>query len=434
MIKVVKFGGSSVASSEMFKKIKNIVEADKSRKIVVVSALGKRVSSDAKITDLLYLLKAHIQYGVDPKEILDKIKERYYDVKNELGLKVDLDGEFDKIEADIKEDLNEEYIVSRGEYLCAKLMADYLGFEFVDAKDLFFFDYNGKIDQEKSDEAIKKLYKGKGIVVPGFYGAYPNGRIKLFSRGGSDISGSLLARGVGAELYENWTDVSGILMADPKIVENPKRIAEITYEELRELSYMGAKVLHEETVFPIEEMNIPIRILNTNRPQDEGTLITKNCSANDEIITGISGKKGFVSITVFLNRGSSKIDTIYSALKVFKNYKLNVEQISTSIDSFSLIGEKSEFEKCLFEVVNDIKTLDSVLKVKVDDDIALVAVVGRNMALKPGMSARIFSVFGKADINIKAIAQDTQELSIIVGISNKDFDKSIQAVYDKIAK
>lgn len=434
MIKVIKFGGSSVATDEMFKRIKAIVEADPKRKIVVVSALGKRQSSDAKITDLLYLLKAHIQYGVDYSTILDKIKERYVEIRNRLGLKVDVEKEFDNIENVVKNDCNEEFIVSRGEYLCAKLMADYLGYDFVDAKDLFFFDYNGKINQKKTDKAIAKAYKGNGMVVPGFYGSYPNGQIKLFSRGGSDITGSLLARGVNAELYENWTDVSGILMADPKIVENPKRIAEITYDELRELSYMGAKVLHEETVFPITEMNIPIRILNTNRPQDEGTLISKNCSAGGEIITGIAGKKGFTSLTVFETRGSKKVDALNSVLEVFKNYRIDVEQISAGIDSFSLIVEKSELEKCLYELINDLKSLETVEKVTIDDDIALVAVVGRNMVLKPGISGKIFAVFGEAKINIKAIAQDTQELSIIVGVSNNDFNNAINAVYNKIVK
>ncbi len=434
MFKVVKFGGSSVASSEMFGKIKQIVESDKKRKIVVVSALGKRQSSDAKITDLLYLLKAHIQYGVDYNPILDQIKERYIGIRNELGLKVDIEKEFDEIEKIIKVDCNEEFIVSRGEYLCAKLMADYLGFEFVDAKDLFYFDYNGTIDQEKTDEAISKTFKGKGIVVPGFYGAYPSGQIKLFSRGGSDITGSLLARGIKAELYENWTDVSGILMADPRLVENPKRINEISYDELRELSYMGAKVLHEETIFPITEMNIPIKILNTNRPQDEGTLITKDCLDKGDIITGISGKKGFVSLIVFENRGVKKINAILDTLKVIKKYHLDVEQISASIDSFSLIIEKASIEKCLYEVINDIKASELIEKVKFDDDIALVAVVGRNMALKPGTSGKIFAVFGEAKINIKAIAQDTQELSIIVGVSNNDFNSAIRAVYDKIVK
>lgn len=434
MIKVIKFGGSSVASSEMFGKIKDIVESDKKRKIVVVSALGKRKSGDAKITDLLYLLKAHRKFNVDYTPVLDKIKERYLGVRDELGLSVDLESEFDVIENNVKADCNEEYIVSRGEYLCAKLMAAFLGFDFVDAKDLFAFDFNGRIDQDKTDKAIAKAFKGKGIVVPGFYGAYPNGQIKLFSRGGSDITGSLLARGVNAELYENWTDVSGILMADPNVVQNPKGITEITYDELRELSYMGAKVLHEETIFPIQELNIPIRILNTNRPDDLGTLITRNCADKGEIITGIAGKKGFVSLTVFENRGVNKIDIVSGCLEVFKNYRINIELISTSIDSFSLVADKSEIEKCLYELIGDLKMLEGVSKISVDDDMALVAVVGRNMVLKPGTSGKIFAIFGEAKINIKAIAQDAQELSIVVGVSNKDFNKAIESIYTKMVK
>ncbi len=433
MIKIVKFGGSSVASSEMFAKIKDIVNSDKKRKVVVVSALGKRTSADYKITDLLLLLNAHIRYGVDYSSVFNLIKERYVQIRDELKLNVDIEGEFDKIEADIKEGYGEEYIVSRGEYLCAKLMADYLGYKFVDAKDLFFFDFYGKIDDEKSDKAVSDNYSDKGIVVPGFYGAYPNGQIKLFSRGGSDITGSLLARGLNASLYENWTDVSGIMMADPRIINNPKRIKEITYEELHELSYMGAKVLHEETIFPIKGLNIPVRILNTNRPQDEGTLIKRECSSTDDLITGISGKKDFVSITVECAKGYKKSDMLKECIKVLNNYRLDIEHITTSINSISLIMEKSHLGKNLYELAGSFNKLESVRKVDIDEDIALVAVVGRNMALKPGVSGRIFAVFGEANINIKVIVQGSQELSILVGVSNKDLNKSIEAVYNKFA-
>ncbi len=434
MIKIVKFGGSSVASSEMFAKIKDIVNSDKKRKVVVVSALGKRTSADYKITDLLLLLNAHIRYGVDYSSIFNLIKDRYVQIRDELKLKVDIEAEFDKIEADIKEGFGEEYIVSRGEYLCAKLMADYLGYKFVDAKDLFFFDFYGKIDDEKSDKAVSENYCDKGIVVPGFYGAYPNGQIKLFSRGGSDITGSLLARGLNASLYENWTDVSGIMMADPRIIDNPKRIKEITYEELHELSYMGAKVLHEETIFPIKGLNIPVRILNTNRPQDEGTLIKRECTSTEDLITGISGKKDFVSITIECAKGYKKSDMLKECLKVLNNYRLDIEHITTSINSISLIMEKSLLGKNLYELAGSFNKLESVRKVDLDEDIALVAVVGRNMALKPGVSGRIFAVFGEANINIKVIVQGSQELSILVGVSNKDLNKSIEAVYNKFSK
>ena len=432
MIKVAKFGGSSVASAEMFKRIKDIVTSDKMRKVVVVSALGKRSSDDSKVTDLLYLVNAHIKYGVDYRPIFSLIKERYLGIRDKLGVECDLESEFDEIEKSVKAGGGEEYLVSRGEYLCAKLMAKYLGFDFVDAERLFYFDYYGRIDEKKTDEAIAALSVGKGVVVPGFYGVYPNGKVKLFSRGGSDITGSLLARGLNASLYENWTDVSGIMMTDPRIIEDPKRIEQITYEELHELSYMGAKVLHEETVFPIKEMNIPIRILNTMRPEDEGTLITAECTDASELITGIAGKKDFVSITVDCVRGFKKIEALEKCIKVLNDYRVDVEHITTSIDSFSLITEKSQVDKRLYELISDLRSLDCVRKVDVDDDIALMAVVGRNMVFKPGVSGRIFAVFGEANINIKVIVQGSQELAIIVGVSNKDLAKSIRAVYEKL--
>lgn len=432
MIKVAKFGGSSVASAQMFTRIKDIVKSDKMRKVVVVSALGKRNSGDSKVTDLLYLLNAHIKYGVDHSAVLNMIKERYVEIRDDLTIDCDIEKEFDEIEKNTLSGYGEEYLVSRGEYLCAKLMAAYLDYEFVDAENLFFFDYYGKIDEKKTDNAISSLSVGKGIVVPGFYGAYPNGKIKLFSRGGSDITGSLLARGLNASLYENWTDVSGIMMTDPKIIDNPKRIEQITYDELRDLSYMGAKVLHEETVFPIKEMNIPIRILNTMRPQDKGTLITADCTDTSELITGIAGKKDFVSITIDLVRGYKKTEVLDKCLDILNKYRVDIEHITASIDSFSFITEKAQVNKRLYELLSDFKALDCAQKVSVDDDIALVAVVGRNMVLKPGVSGKIFAVFGDAGINIKVIVQDSQELAIIVGVSNKDLTKSIKAIYDKI--
>ena len=434
MIKVAKFGGTSVASAETFRQIKKIIESDKTRKVVVVSAPGKRFSDDSKVTDLLYLFNAHKKYGVDYNGILNIIKDRYFSIRDELAIPVDLESEFDLIETNVKNGISEEYVVSRGEYLCAKMMAEYLGFDFVDAEKLFHFDYYGKIDEEKTDKAIAETEVGKGIVVPGFYGVYPNGLIHLFSRGGSDITGSLLARGLNASLYENWTDVSGIMMTDPRLIDNPKRIEQITYEELHELSYMGAKVLHEETVFPIKDLNIPIRILNTMRPEDEGTLIKNDCADTGELITGIAGKKDFVSITVDCMRGFKKGDVLNKCLEILFKYRVDVEHITTSIDTFSLITEKSQVDKRIYEMLGDIKALECVRKVAFDDDIALMAVVGRNMAYKPGVSGKIFAIFGEANINIKVIVQGSQELAIIVGVSNKDLNRSIKAVYDEIVK
>lgn len=433
MIKVVKFGGSSVASAEQFKKVKSIIESDPKRKVVVVSALGKRFSKDSKITDMLYLLSYHIKYNVDSTAIFNQIVERYEEVKNELNISINLTREFDIIKENIKNGASEDYLVSRGEFLCAKMMASYLGYEFVDAQGVIFFKYDGSIDNEKTIEAVKsKFAEYKNIVVPGFYGTFPTGDIKLFSRGGSDITGSILAMALEVDEYENWTDVSGLLMADPRIVKNPKAISEITYEELRELSYMGASVLHEETIFPVKELNIPIHILNTNAPNDAGTIICRDSQNTDNIITGVSGKKNFTAFTIVKSMSVNKLAVIRDTLNALDKFNVVVEHIPTSIDSFSVIVETKSIEKSVYDIITEIKKVKGVISVEVDKDISLVAVVGRNMVLKPGISGKIFSLFGKNNINIKTIAQGTQEINIIVGISNNDFEKAIQTIYNGI--
>lgn len=296
---------------------------------------------------------------------------------------------------------------------------------------MIYFDYNGKLDEQKTKDAlINQFIKTKTIVIPGFYGSYPNGNIHLFSRGGSDVTGAVVAKALSAELYENWTDVSGFLVADPKIVNYPKKIKEISYEELRELSYMGAHVLHEETIFPVQELEIPISIKNTNRPDDEGTIISSNCQDSSQIITGITGKKSYESITIIKKPKVPKIKVMRDVLAVLDKYHLDVEHIPSSIDTFSLIIEANDLVKKNYEVLADIKKIDAVQDVIIDTDIALIAVVGRNMATKPGISAKIFAIFGQNDINIKVIAQASQELSIIVGVSNHQFEKAIRAMYD----
>ena len=435
MQKVVKFGGSSLADANQFQKVKNIIQADSSRRIVVVSALGKRNKSDHKITDLLFLTGAHLKYGVDAKSVFNIVKERYFEVKKDLNLSIDLEKEFEIIESKFSSNIDEEYLVSRGEYLAAKLMASYLGFTFVDAEDLIFFDYDGNINEEKTIEALKEILKEKNnIVVPGFYGAYPDGKIHLLSRGGSDVTGSILAKASSATIYENWTDVSGFLVTDPKIVNNPKQIKEISYEELRELSYMGANVLHEDTIFPVQELEIPINVKNTNSPEDSGTIITSNPKDTSQIITGIAGKKGFLSITIIKKQKKQKIEVIRKVLDVLAKYNVNVEHMPSSIDSFSLIIDSKEVNKRLYELIAEIKSIDEITDVIVENDIALVAVVGRNMATKPGISAKIFSIFGTNKINIKVIAQASQELSIIVGVENAQFENAIKAIYEGLVK
>lgn len=435
MIKVVKFGGSSVASAEQFKKVKNIVESDDKRRIVVVSALGKRCSEDNKITDLLYLLSSHIKYGVDFSNITNILFTRYEEVRKNLNIDIDLSYEFENLKEQIKKGVNEEFIVSRGEYLCAKLMSKYLGFTFVDAVDVIFFNYDGSLNQEKTKEAVVKAFEKYGkIVVPGFYGAYPTGEVKLFSRGGSDITGSILSMAINAEMYENWTDVSGILKVDPRIIKNPQKIDEITYEELRELSYMGASVLHEETIFPIKDMDIPINIKNTNRPEDEGTFILKESNNKDSIITGISGKKNYKVFNIVKEVSEDKIKIIQEVLTIFSNFKVVVEHIPTSIDSFSVIVDGKNVAKNAYDIIACIRKIKGVLSVSFDDDLALIAVVGRNMILKAGISGQLFSIFGKNNINIKTVVQDTREIDIIVGVANSDFENSIKALYKEMVE
>lgn len=435
MQKVVKFGGSSLADSNQFKKVKNIIESDIKRSIVVVSALGKRNKEDHKITDLLYLTGAHLKYGVDALSVFNIVKNRYFEVASDLGLNINLEEEFKIIESFFSSKIDEEYLVSRGEFLAAKLMANYLGFTFIDAANLIFFDYDGKINEAKTYDALQNILKeNKKIVVPGFYGSYPDGKIHLLSRGGSDVTGSILAKASSATIYENWTDVSGFLVTDPRIVNNPKQIKEISYDELRELSYMGANVLHEDTIFPVQELDIPINVKNTNSPLDAGTIITSNPLDTTEIITGIAGKKDYLSITILKNQKTPKLEVIRDVLDVLAKYNINVEHMPSSIDSFSLIISSSEISKRLYEVVAEIKALPIVTDVIVEQGIALVAVVGRNMALKPGISAKLFSIFGKNGINIKVIAQASQELSIIVGVENSQFEKAINAIYEGLVK
>lgn len=438
MLVVAKFGGSSVANSTQFKKVKEIVlsnDLENYRNAVVVSALGKKEKGDSKITDLLYLLHAHLKYNVPYDNIYEMIKTRFNKVKEDLELNIDLEKEFSELEKSLSKDIKEDYLVSRGEYITSKMMAEYLGYGFVDAADVIKFNYDGTINYELTYNLIEKSYIEQGkIVIPGFYGAYPNRTIKTFSRGGSDITGAIVAAALKASFYENWTDVSGILMTDPKIIKDAKTIKEITYAELRELSYMGASVLHEHTVFPVQRAHIPIKILNTNRPLDLGTIITEDCNDFSQIITGIAGKKLFTSFTITKKQEVNKLLVIKSALDVFSRFNINVEHIPSSIDSFSVVVPSSDVANNLYDVVTVLKNNPDIQEVHIDDDIALIAVVGRNMVDKPGISGRIFGIVGNNNINIKMIAQGSHELNIIVGVSNKDFEKTIKVIYDNLIK
>ncbi len=437
MVKIAKFGGSSVANAEQFKKVKNIVDADDARKYIVTSACGKESKEDYKITDLLYIAHTHIKYKVSVDDIFEMIEQKYHGIKNALGLKLNLDAEFSKIRDDIEYDNDVDYLVSRGEFLTAKMLAEYLGAEFVDAKDIFKFNYDSSIDMEKTNEELQKVINtDKKIVFPGFYGSMSDGKIKVMSRGGSDITGSILANLLNADLYENWTDVSGILVCDPRIVNDPHRIRTITYSELREMSYMGANVLHEDAVFPVVAKKIPINIKNTNNPENPGTMIMFSCEDVDKEtppypITGITGKKGFMVITCIKNHISGEVGFLRKVLSIFEKFNISVESCPTSIDSIGVVVESSKVKKVLYEILAELKDNLKCDDVHVYENLAQIAIVGRAMANKRGMSGQIFAELGANDINIKTISQGSDEICIVLGVDGSEFEKAIQCIYKK---
>ena len=436
MLKAVKFGGSSVAGAEQFKKVKNIIEADDARRVVVVSAAGKRSSDDHKLTDLLYLCHAHLTYGVSCDEIMASIEARFVEIRDELGLSFDVEGEMAKLRARLSRDMSVDELVSRGEYFTARLMAEYLGFAFIDAADCVFFGYDGQIDREKTDKAIADALASHGrILLPGFYGRLPTGKLKVMSRGGSDITGALAAAAVGADVYENWTDVSGILMADPRIVANPRPIEKITYAELRELAFMGASVMHEESIQPVKERGIALNIRNTNRPQDPGTMIVgdaEDAGDGERFITGIAGKRNFTILTLSKHNMNAN-HTLCQALEIMDRYHAPVEHITLGLDSFALVSGSAAMGDALYDVLADIRKTCRPDDIRVQDDIALVAAVGRKMSSRPGISGRLFKALGDNDVNIRTIAQGADELAIIVGVDNSKFETAIRVMYDGFA-
>ena len=436
MLKVAKFGGSSVAGAEQFEKVKRIIEADPSRRVVVVSAAGKRSADDHKLTDLLYLCHAHLSYGVSCDEIILSIERRLGEIRAALGLRFDVESEMEALRARLSRSMSVDELVSRGEYFTSRLMAEYLGFRFVDAADCVFFGYDGQIDRDKSDKAIAAaLEKYKNIVIPGFYGRLPTGKIKVMSRGGSDITGALAAAAVGADVYENWTDVSGILMADPRIVRDPRPIAKITYAELRELAYMGASVMHEESIQPVKERGIALNIRNTNRPDDPGTMIvggTDERGDDERFITGIAGKRNFTIITVSKQNMNTNL-TLCQALEIMDRFHAPVDHITLGLDSFALVSSSSVMGDALYDILADLRKTCRPDDIRVQDDIALVAAVGRKMSSRPGISGRLFKALGDEGVNIRTIAQGADELAITVGVDNNDFEKAIRVLYDGFA-
>ena len=438
MLKVTKFGGSSMADAGQYRKIREIVSSDPHRRVVIVSAAGKRDSSDHKITDLLYLCYAHIQYGVDCSQIFDMIRERYLQIRDDLGLKLDLETEFAALKDRLDHKaISQDELASRGEYFSAKLMAAYLGFQFVDAALWIQFKMDGTVDQEASYKALKRLVRGNGVVIPGFYGVMPDGRIHTFTRGGSDITGALAAAALDADVYENWTDVSGILMADPRIVENPQPIPEVTYDELRELSYSGAQVLHEGTIFPVREKGIPLNIRNTNAPNDPGTMIQENFTSNQDDqrpITGITGKKDFSIISMSKRGMGNEVGVLRSMLTVFERHGISVDFTPNGIDNVSVVVPTEAVSHNLYNILAEIQQEVKPDSLHVHDQIAVVAAVGRRMAFRPGISGQIFAALGQAGINIRMINQGPDELNIIFGVDNKDFAEAIRVLYNSFVK
>ena len=431
-IKVAKFGGTSVADALQIKKIKDIVHGDKEIKYVVVSAPGKRFDDDSKVTDLLYLCKTHIEHKIPYEQIFQVICDRFMAVEQELGVDVNIKGELEEIRKQIEDGATVDYIASRGEYLNAKIIAAYLGYDFVDAGVMIKFTNRGKLREYLTNDLIAStLEKHDHAVIPGFYGERIDGGIKTFSRGGSDITGALVAKAVNATVYENWTDVSGFLMADPRIVKNPKQIETISYMELRELSYMGASVLHEEAIFPAEAARIPINIRNTNRPEDRGTMITAKPSISDDhIISGIAGRKNFTVIGLYKNHLANEKGFIRRLAGIIEDYDMTIEHIPTGIDTMSVVLDNRVLNGKLEDLVEEIENQLRPDRLDVVEDMALIATVGAGMAERKGTSAKLFAALADAGVNIRMIDQGSSEMNIIVGVENKDFDTSIKAIYE----
>ena len=432
MKKVVKFGGSSLASAEQFQKVANIIHSDDNRRYVVPSAPGKRFSDDTKVTDMLYACYHLAEADKDFKKELSAIAERYQEIIDGLSLTLSLKDEFKTIEKNFKEKAGENYAASRGEYLNGIIMAAYLGYEFVDAAEVIRFKDNGDFDAEVTNEILGQRLAGiERAVIPGFYGSYADGKVKTFSRGGSDVTGSIVARAVKADVYENWTDVSGFLVADPRIIENPEAIETITYRELRELSYMGASVLHEDAVFPVRKAGIPINIRNTNKPEDEGTWIVEStCQKSKYVITGVAGKKGFCSVNIEKAMMNSEIGFGRRVLQAFEDYGISFEHVPSGIDTMTVFVHQDEFIDKEQKVVSAIHRLADPDSVDIEADLALIAVVGRGMKSTRGTAGRIFSALAHANVNVKMIDQGSSELNIIIGVANNDFETAIKAIYD----
>lgn len=431
MKKVVKFGGSSLASAEQFKKVADIILAEESRRYVVPSAPGKRFDKDTKVTDMLYLCYGLAEQEKPFDKELQAIKARYNEIIAGLGLDLSLEEEFQVIEEKFRQKAGRDYAASRGEYLNGIVLANYLGFEFIDSATVIFFKEDGSLNDKKTQKVLSaKLAETERAVIPGFYGGNDDGSVRTFSRGGSDVTGSIVAKACHADVYENWTDVSGFMVADPRVVPNPAVIDTITYRELRELSYMGASVLHEDAIFPVRKEGIPINIKNTNAPEDRGTFIVETtCKKSDYIITGIAGKKGFASINIEKDMMNSEVGFGRKVLSVFEENGISFEHIPSGIDTLSVLVHQSEFEEKEQKILGGIHRAVEPDHIELETDLALIAVVGRGMKSVRGTAGRIFAALAHAHVNVKMIDQGSSELNIIIGVSNHDYDAAIQAIY-----
>jgi aspartate kinase len=431
-VKVAKFGGTSVADAGQIQKVYAIIRSDQDRRYIVPSAPGKRSSSDSKITDLLYLCHTHVQQDVPFDEVFSIISRRYLEIVHDLGISLDLSPHLEKIKKEISGGSAADYTASRGEYLMGLILSELFGYTFIDPFEIIFFEENESIDLKRTNASISEcLSKHPRAVIPGFYGSTIDGRVKTFSRGGSDITGALVASGVEADIYENWTDVSGLLMADPNIVENPRPIDTITYRELRELAYMGAKVLHDEAIFPVKEAGIPVLIKNTNRPNDPGTVITRDAApiTHKGTITGIAGKRNFTIIVIEKALMNTQIGFGRRLLTVLEANNISFEHMPTGIDTISLVIEDKQLFHKLNKVLAEIKAECRPDSLEVYPNMALIATVGRGMIHTPGIAARLFGALYKADVNIRMIDQGSSEINIIVGIETSEFEKAIRAIY-----
>ena len=433
MLKVCKFGGTSMADGNTMLAVKKIIEGETSRKFVVVSAPGKRFNGDVKVTDLLYACYDDIANGGSCAENFQKVRARFQSIVKELNLNIDIKSVLDETERRIEQERSADFIASRGEYLSARIMATLLKVKFIDSEEVVFFRADGQLDSEKTYRTISQATAdGLPAVFPGFYGKDINGKVKTFSRGGSDVSGAIIARAVGASVYENWTDVSGFLACDPRIVDNPRRIKYLSYKELRELSYMGANVLHSDSIFPVRKANIPIVIKNTFRPQDEGTTILpiSQYKPDGAVVTGIAGKKNFTVILIEKNQMNTEIGFVRKVLSVLEKESIPVEHIPSGIDTMSVVVDSSELEgNKLKQVIDGIKEEAEPDVIRVMENVALIATVGHGMSSSIGTSARLFNAMAEAHVNAKMIDQGSSELNIIVGVSNEDCEKCISAIY-----